>query len=750
MNEPMWTVELSLQLEAAIQGSVRSVRVAATKLLEIRMQDYSMRATIALARFAVGSNTTGKDLRIIIDEVIKRTWEESKGQTAITMLRFDGEAINVTLKAGKTRGTTPSQITDRAFCAVRDQMHKWRAEENIMPNKRTFSQHEVACLATRISKNYSAVLPARPLTKHFHGICQPAAMPDKRGGEAANKQAKGMEPPDAPHDLSELSERHTEYMIEELARDAAQRCNTNATRPSGLKWTNVGSTKPAVGRELSNSALASALQKKRTISKKAWGTFGITDLSIDDFIQSGESYYKPAAKPKLPGPQDALPDYTTAWNVLQEQDPKWRGLVAPSQVWRAYRMHIAAAHCRTMEDLKVMVDELQQATYESVIFELKQAGVDFEKFVYVPEINEITGKPLLCVEDNPHKLKNLGTAIKRQAPDADPSALAISKKRCLEAVDKSPELVIMKPFLHGKTNPQNVASHENFFFSPLLRQKLIEQGDWRSALWLKAFADKYQAWDTSHLTHDERNVREGVLYRLIAAALHSDIHNTTVKHSAPAAYMLGFPRKLLMVLMENIDARRHVLDLYHDGAQFLVERALSTDDIETLFSMIVYRCGYKPELEQLIGVLANIDRLAAYKRDPMLGFILNVSTKTNVTQYTAMTKRMSEWNDGAFLKSDSDPIKVADWLWETPEFHAYRKAIQKKVRPNICYSCRLAIVMTVTVAIVVAVIVAVIAVIHAILQTAPLNVDCVACAHSCACACTCCMHAYMCKHTCAG
>ena len=45
------------------------------------------------------------------------------------------------------------------------------------------------------------------------------------------------------------------------------------------------------------------------------------------------------------------------------------------------------------------------------------------------------------------------------------------------------------------------------------------------------------------------------------------------------------------------------------------------------------------------------------------GHRLNVSTKTNATQYTAMTKRMSEWNDGAFLKLDSDPIKVADWLW---------------------------------------------------------------------------------------
>jgi len=341
-------------------------------------------------------------------------------------------------------------------------------------------------------------------------------------------------------------------------------------------------------------------------------------------------------------------------------------------------MQIAAAHCRTMAHLKVMVDELRQATYESMIFELKKIGVNFEKCVYFPEISPITGKPLLCVEDNPHKLKNLGTAIKRQEPDADPAGLAISKRQCLAAVERSSELVCMKPFLYGKTNPQNVATHENFFLSPLLRQELIELGDWKTAVWLKAFADKYKAWDTPHLSHEERNRSEGVLHRLIAAAMHDDIHNVDVNHAAPAKYLLGFPRRLLMVLMENIAARQHVLDLYHDGALWLVERALSTDDIETLFSLIVLRCGYKPEMNVLVGALANIDRLAAYRRDPLLGFILTVSTKSNATQYTAMLTRMNEWNDGKFLKSDADPIQATEWLEETPEYRAYRLAIQKK------------------------------------------------------------------------
>ena len=55
-----------------------------------------------------------------------------------------------------------------------------------------------------------------------------------------------------------------------------------------------------------------------------------------------------------------------------------------------------------------------------------------------------------------------------------------------------------------------------------------------------------------------------------------------------------------------------------------------------------------------------------------------VSTKSNATQYTAMLTRMNEWNDGKFLKSDADPIQATEWLEETPEYRAYRLAIQKK------------------------------------------------------------------------
>jgi len=75
--------------------------------------------------------------------------------------------------------------------------------------------------------------------------------------------------------------------------------NINKTNPvyPGAKgrrqWQNVGTTKPT-GRELSNSKLATELQRKLDFTPEEWGSYGIADVDADDFIKAGDSYFKPA------------------------------------------------------------------------------------------------------------------------------------------------------------------------------------------------------------------------------------------------------------------------------------------------------------------------------------------------------------------------------------------------------------------------------------------------------------------------
>ena len=63
--------------------------------------------------------------------------------------------------------------------------------------------------------------------------------------------------------------------------------------------------------------------------------------------------------------------------------------------------------------------------------------------------------------------------------------------------------------------------------------------------------------------------------------------NCSTTRLAACSYLLSFSHTLLMVLMESIDARHHLLDLCHDGqvcSCLLIERALLTDDILGLSS----------------------------------------------------------------------------------------------------------------------------------------------------------------------
>ena len=62
----------------------------------------------------------------------------------------------------------------------------------------------------------------------------------------------------------------------------------------GLKWENVGTAKPTLGRELQNDKLTAVLQQKTELDATEWKNCGINDLRHDDFIKAGDSYFKPS------------------------------------------------------------------------------------------------------------------------------------------------------------------------------------------------------------------------------------------------------------------------------------------------------------------------------------------------------------------------------------------------------------------------------------------------------------------------
>eukprot|EP00966_Prymnesium_polylepis_P259104 5984337-Prymnesium_polylepis.1 len=63
---------------------------------------------------------------------------------------------------------------------------------------------------------------------------------------------------------------------------------------SGLEWHNVGDSRPASGSEITNTKLAQALEEQTCFTHDELTALRVGDLHLDDFIQSGTSYFKPS------------------------------------------------------------------------------------------------------------------------------------------------------------------------------------------------------------------------------------------------------------------------------------------------------------------------------------------------------------------------------------------------------------------------------------------------------------------------
>ena len=67
---------------------------------------------------------------------------------------------------------------------------------------------------------------------------------------------------------------------------------------SGLRWKNIGDSRPMEGRELKNPELANALQTKTEFTPDEWDDFGIGDVRENDFVNSRNTYFTPAPPKK--------------------------------------------------------------------------------------------------------------------------------------------------------------------------------------------------------------------------------------------------------------------------------------------------------------------------------------------------------------------------------------------------------------------------------------------------------------------
>ena len=140
-------------------------------------------------------------------------------------------------------------------------------------------------------------------------------------------------------------------------------------------------------------------------------------------------------------------------------------------------------------------------------------------------------RPLVLQQVAPSACKSQTEGQDRKKGFDDAQAL-ISKQRCQQACEGHFDLEAVSLALEGHTDKQNVAITENFFYSPQLRKRLEELGDWRTAAALAIIAEAYQSFELPGLDSAERSERLARMHQLTTCVLGRDIHDCHIKHWA--------------------------------------------------------------------------------------------------------------------------------------------------------------------------------------------------------------------------
>lgn len=85
---------------------------------------------------------------------------------------------------------------------------------------------------------------------------------------------------------------------EESPERPANGAPSSQAAASGLRWKNIGASRPVEGRELENSQLADALQTKTEFTPDEWDNFEIANVRENDFVKSRNNYFMPALPAK--------------------------------------------------------------------------------------------------------------------------------------------------------------------------------------------------------------------------------------------------------------------------------------------------------------------------------------------------------------------------------------------------------------------------------------------------------------------
>lgn len=186
---------------------------------------------------------------------------------------------------------------------------------------------------------------------------------------------------------------------------------------------------------------------------------------------------------------------------------------------------------------------------------------------------------------------------------------------------------------------------EALIWSRQMLAALRRRGWDRDATALEVIGEDHAAWDMSGFTPEQRTLRLERMARLVRTLFAERL--TLAAGASSGSALFGFPRDLLLAILGNAEGRRQLLQHFPALEGQLVERSFLTNDLETEFSTIVRRCGYKPVLQMVLGALRSVDILATVRRDPTHGLSLPAAAKASYNQQQQEEANATSWHDGS-------------------------------------------------------------------------------------------------------
>eukprot|EP00798_Chlamydomonas_sp_ICE-L_P001649 gene1649-33042_t len=194
-------------------------------------------------------------------------------------------------------------------------------------------------------------------------------------------------------------------------------------------------------------------------------------------------------------------------------------------------------------------------------------------------------------QDYVHKSKNCVSQLRAQCGDDGELPGLLSLRHILDTIHESPSLRYLAAALSKSADSQNVPIVEALLYDQGLQVKLAMADHPLEALVLRILGHQHQAWDSPHLTRPVRCNRMANLHWLLREATLPALNgpvselakwaNNDVKQKC-----LGFTTHLLFVFMANIEGHMQSMKNHPSAARLFVERAASTDDLETEFSLV--------------------------------------------------------------------------------------------------------------------------------------------------------------------